>query len=86
MRFDKNGLHGSYDPKFDILYIYYKGRSYSYGKELSDGFVVFKEIEGDKLSGYLIYDFKDKMSKGLIDISKFDLVFKVTIQELINEI
>lgn len=86
MRFEKEGLAGSYDEKNDILYIYYKGRDYSYGTEDPEDFVTFRSIEDDSLTGYLIYGFKDKVNRGVIDISKFDLVFKVAIDKLAEEL
>ena len=86
MKFEQNGLAGSYDEKNDILYIYYKGRDYSYGTEGPDDFVTFRSISDDRLTGYLIYGFKDKINRGVLDISQFDLVFKVTIDKLSNEL
>lgn len=86
MRIEKDGLSGSYDEKNDILYIYYKGRDYSYGTEDPDDFVTFRSIEDDRLTGYLIYRFRDKVSRGVLDISKLDLVFKVAISKLMNEV
>lgn len=86
MKFEKEGLAGSYDERNDILYIYYKGRDYSYGTEDPDGFVTFRSIADDSLTGYLIYGFKDKIGSGVIDISKCDLVFKVAIDKLAEEL
>lgn len=86
MKFEKEGLLGSYDEKCDILYIYYKGRDYSYGTEDPDDFVTFRSISDDTLTGYLIYGFKDKISRGVIDISRFDLVFKVVVEKLAKEL
>lgn len=86
MKIEKEGLAGSYDKKNDILYIYYKGREYSYGTEDSDDFVTFRSIVDDSLTGYLIYGFKDKISREVFDISKFDLVFKVAIDKLAEEL
>ena len=86
MKFEKDGLAGSYDERNDILYIYYKGRDYSYGNEELDDFVTFRSITDDRLTGYLIYGFKDKVKRGVIDTSRFDLVFKVTIDKLAKEL
>lgn len=86
MKFDYDGLAGSYDEKNDILYIYYKGRDYSYGAESPDDFVTFRTINDNRLTGYLIYGFKDKVDRGALDISQFDLVFKVTIDKLSREL
>ena len=86
MKFEKDGLAGSYDERNDILYIYYKGKDYSYGTEEPDDFVTFRSINDDRLTGYLIYGFKDKVSRGVIDTSRFDLVFKVTIDKLAKEL
>lgn len=86
MKFEKEGLVGSYDERNDILYIYYKNREYSYGTEDPDDFVTFRSINNNKLTGYLIYGFKDKVSKGILDISKLDLVFKVAIDKLTEEL
>ena len=86
MKFEKEGLAGSYDERNDILYIYYKGRDYSYGTEDPDGFVTFRSIDGDQLTGYLIYSFKDKISRGALDASQLDLVFKVAIDKLAEEL
>lgn len=86
MKFEKEGLAGSYDEKNDILYIYYKGRDYSYGTEDSDDFVTFRSINDNRLTGYLIYDFKDKVARGTLDISRFDLIFKAVINKLMNEV
>ena len=36
MKFEKEGLAGSYDERNDILYISYKDRDYSYGTEDPD--------------------------------------------------
>ena len=86
MKFSKGILFGSYDAKYGILYLYYKGKNYSYGKEIQDGLVVLRSIETDEVVGYLIYDFKEKVEKGELDLEQFDLVFKVTLKELAKEI
>ena len=67
MKFEKERSASSYDKKNDILYLYYKGREYPYGIEDPDDFVTFRSIENDRLTGYLICGFKDKISRGVVD-------------------
>ena len=86
MKFTKGTLFGSYDTKYDILYLYYKGKSYCYGDEVQDGLVVLKSMETDAIVGFLIYDFKEKVSRGELNFEQFDLVFRVSLKELAKEV
>lgn len=82
MKFEKSGLSGSYDERHDVLYIYYRGRDPSYGTEDPDGFVMMKSMETDKITGYLIYEFK----KNGIGLDRLDYVFRCTVRELQAEL
>ena len=82
MRFEQDGLFGSYDEQHDVLYIYYKGRKHSYGKEHPEGIITFKTINSDELSGYLIYDFKKRSAAGELDISSLDYLFRIVVDKL----
>lgn len=83
MKFEKNNLSGSYDEKHDILYIYYKGRDYSYGTEDPDGVVTMRSISSDDVTGFLIYNFKLRSD---LDLKRFDLLFRLAIEELTKEL
>lgn len=82
MKFEKSGLAGSYDKKHDVLYIYYKGRDLSYGTEDPDGFVTMRSIETDKITGYLIYGFKQNG----VNLDQLDYVFRCVVKDLQEEL
>lgn len=86
MKFEKDSVFGSYDERHDILYIYYKGKDYSYGSEISDSIVIMRSLKTDQINGYIIYDFKHKVRNEVIDYNQFDLVFRVALKELTEEI
>lgn len=86
MKFEKDSIFGSYDERHDILYIYYKGKDYSYGSEIFDDVVIMRSLETDQINGYIVYDFKYKSRNEAIDFDQFDLVFRIVLKELTEEI
>lgn len=47
----------NYDNKNDILYLGFADKSNSYGDEVVDGFVIMRDINTDKITGFTIFDF-----------------------------
>ena len=86
MKFEKNGLQGSYDKKHDILYIYLKGRDPSYATEELNGLITMRSIETEHVTGYLVYDFEKKVREGSLYGGTFDYIFRCAIKELQKEL
>lgn len=75
MRFSFDNISGSYDERHDTIYIYKRGKDYSYGTEETDGIVVFKSIESDEITGIIIYDFKKRVNSNSLNVN--NLPFKI---------
>lgn len=69
MRFTREDITGSYDEKEDVMYVCKKGASYSYANEDDNGFVTFRSMETDDVTGIIVYDFLKKLTSNEIDIS-----------------
>ena len=64
----------AYDYSFDILYVYFKDLSNSYGDEDLSHLVIFKDFDTDEVTGLLVYDFKSLFKRNdliLNEISKY---------------
>lgn len=48
-----------YDPNFDVLYFNIEENANDYAAEENESVVTFKSTENDKVTGYVIYNFKE---------------------------
>lgn len=86
MRFLKQEFSGSYDEKFDILYVYRRGRDHSYATEEGDGFVVFRSMETSAVIGMIVYDFLKKLTEKKIDLDNLPIDIHSFVEELSKEL
>lgn len=55
-----------HDAKFDVVYIKLKDDSNSYGDEIADGVVVFRDLSSDEVTGITIMDFNKRYKNNKI--------------------
>lgn len=86
MRFLKQEFSGSYDEKFDILYVYRRGRDNSYATEEGDGLVVFRSMETSAITGMIVYNFLKKLTEKEIDLDNLPIDIHSFVEELSKEL
>lgn len=69
MRFSREDFSGSYDAKCDVLYTCKKGKDYSYIIEKPEGFITFRSMQSDSVTGVIVYDFLKKLTGKEVDLS-----------------
>ncbi|MCL2171114.1 MAG: hypothetical protein FWB71_03080 [Defluviitaleaceae bacterium] len=50
----------NYDKKYDVLYLGVADNSNSYGAEESNNMNVFRDVDSDCITGFVIFGFMDK--------------------------
>lgn len=86
MRFLKQDFSGSYDERFDILYVYKRGKDYSYASEESDGMVIFRSMETSAVTGMIVHDFLKKLAEKEIDLDNLPIDIHSFVEELSKEL
>ena len=61
----------NYDKKHDVLYIKVGDNSDSYGAEEENNINVFRDVETDQITGYMVFDFMTRFTSDETD-SHFD--------------
>ena len=60
-----------YDKEHDVLYIKVSDNSNSYGAEEENNINVFRDVETDQITGYMVFDFMSRFTTDETD-SYFD--------------
>jgi len=61
------------DKKNDILYISFSDTNNSFGKEISNGFVVLHDLFTGEITGITIFDFLKRYSEGTLNNLPFPI-------------
>lgn len=86
MKFIKQDFSGSYDERFDILYVYKRGNDYSYASEESEGMVIFRNMETSAVTGMIVYDLLKKLTEKEIDLDNLPIDIHSFVEELSKEL
>ena len=75
----KKTMKLNFDREFDVLYIKIADKSNSYGDEVEDGFVVMKDFITKRITGFTIFDFKERYLNKTLD--KLPLPFPINFEK-----